>query len=104
MIRKMELQDIPHAAEIQTFAWRTSYKGIYTDEYLFAEALVTKRIPYFEKMINNTEFDVFVYDDDGIVKGFLIITPCKEDDKPNALQIWNIYVDPFFIEVESAHS
>ena len=103
MIRKMELQDIPRAAEIQTYAWRTSYKGIYTDEYLFAETLVIKRIPYFEKMINNVEFDVFVYDD-GIVKGFLIITPSKEGDKPNALQIWGIYADPFFIEAESAHS
>ena len=95
MIRKMELQDIPRAAEIQTFALRTTYKGIYTDEYLFTEILVTKRIPYFEKMINNVEFDVFVYDD-GVVKGFLIITPCKDDDKPNALQIWSIYTDPLF--------
>lgn len=95
MIRKMESQDIPRAAEIQTFAWRTNYKGIYSDEYLFTEMLVINRIPYFEKMVNNIEFDVFVYDD-GIVKGFLIVTACKEDDKPNAFQIWNIYADPFF--------
>ena len=95
MIRKMEPQDIPRAAEIQTFAWRTSYKGIYTEEYLFTETLVTKRIPYFEKMINSEEFDVFVYDD-GVIKGFLIITPCEDSDMPNALQIWSIYADPFF--------
>jgi ribosomal protein S18 acetylase RimI-like enzyme len=95
MIRKIELSDVPRVAEIQIFCWRFSDKGILSDEYLFKNMLVDKRMKYFENEIITGTDDFYVYDD-GIIKAFLIIAPCKDDDMTDSFQMWSIYVDPFF--------
>jgi len=95
MIRKMKLTDVPRAAEIQVFCWRVSDKGVLPNEYLFKNMLVVKRMEYFENEIQNSTDEIYVFDD-GIVKAFLTIAPCKDEDMGDALQVWSIYVDPFF--------
>jgi len=37
--------------------------------------------------------DNYVYDD-GIIKAFLTIGPCRDEDKPGAFELGGIYVDP----------
>jgi ribosomal protein S18 acetylase RimI-like enzyme len=95
MIKKMELNDIPRVAEIQIFCWRLSDKGILSDDYLFKDMLVVKRMDYFENEMKNSTDEMYVFDD-GIVKAFLIIAQCKDEDMTDAFQIWSVYVDPFF--------
>ena len=95
MIRKINLNDIPRIAEIQIFCWRFLDKGTLSDEFLFKDMLVVKRMEYFENEIMNGTDELYVFDD-GIVKAFLIIAPCKDDDMVDSFQIWSIYVDPFF--------
>ena len=95
MIRPMVLDDVPRVAEIQIFAWRTADRDIFSDEYLFKNMTVAKRIEYFENMAKNNIDENYVFDD-GIVKAFITISACKDEDMLDALQISSIYVDPFF--------
>jgi ribosomal protein S18 acetylase RimI-like enzyme len=103
MIRRMEKTDIPRIAEIQVFAWRYSERGIYSDEELFKNLTVIKRIEDFEYYTKDSTEGFYVFDD-GIVKAFFIVYECPNEDeedendkdKENALHIESIYVDPFF--------
>jgi len=94
MIRPMELSDVNRAAEIHVFGWRSAYRGIVSDSFLFNEMLVSKRIGgFYNAVCNNTE-ESYVYDD-GIIKAILTIGPCRDIDKLNSFELWGIYVDPF---------
>jgi len=91
MIRPLEKSDIPRIAEIHILAQRTDYRGIVTDEFLFGKMTVEKRMEYFTE--NETEG--YVFDEGGIVKGFITLGPCKDTDKPDCFELYRIFVDPF---------
>ena len=99
MIRPMQLQDIPRVAEIHVFGWRCAYRGIISDQHLFNTMLETKRVERFTEQFlkKDTGDEVwnesYVYDD-GMIKAFLTIGPCRDADKPNAFELGGIYVDP----------
>ena len=90
MIRPTKASDAPRMAEIHIFGQRTAYRGFVSDEFLFGEMSVEKRIGYFSS--NKVEAYVF---DDGIIKGFITLGPCKDGDKTGALELYRIFVDPF---------
>ena len=99
MIRPMQISDIPRVAEIHVFGWRCAYRGIVSDEHLFNTLLVSKRMERFEEHLRNIESDSYVFGesyvfDDGIIKAFLTIGPCRDEDKPEAFELGGIYVDP----------
>jgi putative acetyltransferase len=48
---------------------------------------------YFENAVRNETDESYVYDD-GIVKGFLTIGACRDENKANSFELWGIYVDP----------
>ncbi len=87
LIRKATRNDLSRVAEIFVFNNRINYFPIFGDEgYSFGELQVVSVIEnYFVKpeTLNN----LFVYDENGIVKGFV----CVRD-----AEIINLYVDPFF--------
>ena len=93
MIRRAELSDIPRIAEIHVFGWRSSYKRIVSDEILFNKMQVSKKIPIFEKVLNENAAENYVFDD-GIIKAFMTIGACRDDDKSGAYELWGIYVEP----------
>ena len=92
-IRPLQLPDAPCVAEIHVFAWRTAYRGIVPDEHLFNTLQVSKRITRFEDAVRNKTEEVYVFDD-GIIKAFISIGPCRDEDKPAAFELGGIYVDP----------
>ena len=94
MIRIMELSDIPRAAEIHVFGWRSAYKKIISDDFLFNKMLVSKRISHFDNAVRNNLGENYVFDD-GIIKAVLTIGACRDTDKLDAFELWGIYVDPF---------
>ena len=94
MIRIMQLPDVPRVAEIHVFGWRAAYRGIVTDEFLFNEMLVSKRISVFDNSVHNNTEETYVFDD-GIIRSFLTIGTCRDSDKPDCFELWGIYVDPF---------
>jgi len=93
MIRAMKLSDIPRVAEIHVFGWRSAYRGIVSDEFLFNEFLVSKRMAKFEQSLKDgAENYVF---DDGIIKAFITANPCRDEDKQNSFALEALYVDPY---------
>jgi len=91
----MEAADIPRVAEIIVFGWRSAYRGIISDEYLFNERLVTSQINSLEEAMRDGNAEHYVFDD-GIVKAMLKICPCSDEDKVDAFELYELYVDPFF--------
>ncbi|MCL2571273.1 MAG: GNAT family N-acetyltransferase [Defluviitaleaceae bacterium] len=97
MIRVMTVSDIPRVAEIHVFGWRCAYRGFVSDEHLFNNMQVSKRIERFTQHLNDKDntLDSYVFDD-GIIKAFLTIGPCRDEDKPSAFELCGLYVDPCF--------
>ena len=95
MIRAMTADDIARAAEIQVFAWRTTDRGILSDKYLFNETSVAKRMDYFDALLKENADETYIFDD-GIIKAFMTICACTDEDVTDAMQVSSIYVDPFF--------
>ena len=93
-IRQMTKEDITRVAEIHIYAGRVGYREIIPDQILFKERNVIKAIDKYTKALNDDKAELFVYDD-GLLKGFMTIGKCRDDDKPNSFEIWNIYVEPF---------
>ena len=95
MIRPMQKSDIPRVAEIVVFGWRSAYRGIVSDEHLFKERLVSTQIAKYEERMDNenSRYTYYVYDD-GIIKAFLSVGICSDEDKPEAFELYAIYVEP----------
>jgi len=87
----MKASDAARMGEIHVFSQRMAYRGFVPDEFLFGEKMsVEKRIGYFAN--GTAEAHVF---DDGIIKGFITLGPCKDEDKADSLELFRIFVDPF---------
>ena len=86
MIRKATEEDASRIAEILVFVKRMKYRPIFQDDvYSFVELQV---LPVAKKYIEAGIIDnMFVYDDDGIVKGMIHI---------EGNEIVELYVDYFF--------
>ncbi|MCL2396530.1 MAG: GNAT family N-acetyltransferase [Defluviitaleaceae bacterium] len=90
-IRPMTADDAGRVAEIHVFGQRFAYKGIVSDEHLFKQTTVHERTEYFRDTASTIEGYVF---DDGIIKGFLTLRLCGDEDKKGALELYRIFVDP----------
>ena len=96
MIRKAEVNDSERIAEIEVASCRYAYKGIVSDEYLYNDLSVEKRIPVCKRWIDEKLFGVYVYEDDssGVIKGMMGIGMCEDADKKDAFELHFLYVDP----------
>jgi len=92
MIRKATRDDAPRIAEIHVFGWRAAYRGIVPDEILFNRLSVVKRAPMIADALDTDE-ETYVYDD-GIIRGWMTVGDCRDDDAKGAFELWGIYVDP----------
>ena len=86
VIRPANLCDRQRVAEIHVFGWRNAYRGIVSDDFLFTKLLVSKQERHFQNAIQNNLEESYVLDD-GIIKGFLTIGPCRDADKPDAFEL-----------------
>ena len=92
VIRAMRHSDVPRVAEIHVFGWRSAYRGIVPDDYLFNNMLVPKRIEAFYVLLSGSG-ENYVFDD-GIIKAFLTVGKCRDEDKPEAFELCGLYVEP----------
>jgi putative acetyltransferase len=92
MIRPTTIEDIPRCAEINVFGWRAAHRGIATDEFLFNEMTVVKRMEKWQGTFN-VGCENYVYDD-GIVKGVLTVGLCRDEDREGQFELYGLYVDP----------
>jgi len=95
MIRKMDLADVPRVAEVWMFSWRNAFRGIISDEDLFKGRLVVDGITMFEETLKKNTSQNYVFDD-GIIKAFLTMYPCQDEDKAGTFELAALYVDTFF--------
>ena len=94
MIRKACVDDASRIAEIHVFGWRCAYRSIITDEYLFAKASVIKRIDAFRNAIVEDVEEIYVFEETNIIKAFMTIGKCRNEDKSKSFELWGIYVEP----------
>ena len=96
MVRRLRREDVARVAEIQVFGWRTTFRGIMSDELLFNERTVEKWLHlWYGKVVANSKdiFD-FVFAEDGHVKGVVTCGFCRDEDKVGAYELWGLYVEP----------
>jgi GNAT superfamily N-acetyltransferase len=90
----MERGDIPRVAEIHVFGWRAAYRGIVDDAYLFGTLAVEKRIASLGRAFEEGREETWLLEEEGIVKGFSTMGPCRNPDKADAFELWGLYVEP----------
>ena len=99
IIRKATPEDCPRIAEIHVFGWRSAYIDFIPPDHLFNKMTVKKREAKFMEYFNDekTAGIMYVYESDKIIKAFMTIGDCRDDDKDEyAFELQGIYVDPFF--------
>jgi len=93
MIRRMEEADICRVAEIHVFGWRSAFRGIVSDEVLLGKMSVQRSSERFSEAFKNKSEEVHIFDD-GLIKAFISICPCRDEDKPTSFELAGIYVEP----------
>ena len=99
MIRKAFVNDCSRIAEIHVFSWRYAYKEFISMDFLINEMTVKKRDEYFHKDLSeeNESIKTYVYEENNIIKGFMTIGECRDDDKNiDTFELCGIYIDPLF--------
>lgn len=94
VIRKATTEDANRLAEIHVFGWRFAYRNLIPDDFLFKKMEVVKRAASFKQSIEENREDTYVYEEDGIIKSFMTVGPCRDEGKKGSYEIWGIYVDP----------
>ena len=97
MIRKATVSDANRIAEIQISGWRNAYRGIVDDKILFAKLNVEKKAQSLRKVLEEASEKWYVFEEEEIVKGVMVIGACRDADKPAAFELWCLYVDPFML-------
>lgn len=96
MIREAIAEDGKRMAEINVIGWRYAYRNIISDEFLFKTLDIVKRAEYFSKIAEEKQQGVaYVYEEAGIVKGFMTIGPCRDEDRKTSFELYGLYVEPF---------
>ena len=99
MIRLAKIEDSSRMAEIAVSGWRCAYKHFISVEYLYKDLSVKNREKRFIEIlsIENNPGRTYVFEEDSIVKAYMTIGNCQDDDKnEKTFELWVIYVDPFF--------
>jgi len=68
-------------------------------DYLINKMTVKKREEKFIEYLSVDEKtdETYVYEEDNIIKGFMTIGDCRDEDKDhNTFELWGIYIDPLF--------
>jgi GNAT superfamily N-acetyltransferase len=110
MVRQAQLSDAERICEIIIYGWRTAYIDFLGEEALYKDMSVVKR---YKTLYTTLESDhgFYVYEENGIVKGFMRLEKCTEQDEGEddgaaidieeigraiPMELVAIYVEPYF--------
>jgi len=99
MIRKAVVEDCSRMAEIHVFGWRCAYKDFIPMDFLINKHTVKKSEEKFLGFFSseNDYGETYVYEEVNIVKAFMTIGNCRDEDKTDTtFELQGIYVDPLF--------
>jgi len=92
MIRKAIFNDLIRISEITSKAWQTNYVGIIDNDFLKTRTPENIFHRWQEaKWIENEVIDIYVFEENGFVKGFIAGNKHEQDD---SCEIMIFYVDP----------
>ncbi len=97
MIRRAESADAGRIADIQINGWRNAYRGMVEDTVLFKKLSIPAKALALEAVLQEGAEEWYVYEEDEIVKGILLIGKSRDEDLPDAFELWCIYVDHFML-------
>ncbi|WP_195267267.1 GNAT family N-acetyltransferase [Eubacterium sp. 1001713B170207_170306_E7] len=93
-VRRLIQKDMNRAADIVNHCWKTTYAG-YVDPVQLGEVWCGKRREAIRDEFQTNRLENFVFDENG-VKAILSCGKSEDADKPEAFELWRIYVDPAF--------
>lgn len=96
MIRKAKKKDASRLAEILVFAKRTAYRSIFQDDNGSFNLLQVLDLALSFRDQEGTLKDLYVYEEDNIVKGLIHWHLKKGTKNSTHIQIEELYIDPFF--------
>jgi ribosomal protein S18 acetylase RimI-like enzyme len=99
MIRKAVINDSVRIAEIHVFSWRCTANDFVSLDYLFNKMTVKNYEENIRKYLDKDSkpFEIYVFENDNIIKGFMTIGDCTDKDKDNnTFELENIYIEPLF--------
>jgi ribosomal protein S18 acetylase RimI-like enzyme len=99
MIRKAIINDSPRIAEIHVFSSRCTHKDFLPMKNLINKMTVKNYEESIRKYLSNNikPFEMYLYEDNNIIKAFMTMGNCTDDDKDNnTFELENIYIDPLF--------
>jgi len=99
MIRKANSNESSRIADIQIFGWRNAYRGIIDDEILFKRLNIEKKSQMVRNVIEEGIEEWYVFEEDNIIKGMMIIGNSRDEDKEEAFELWAIYIDPLMMRM-----
>jgi len=94
VIREPVPADAVRLGEIHLAGWRWAYHGIVPDQELFVERTFAQSVALWEKRLANPSHTLVW--DEGLVKGFCIHHPSRDEDAPQAWEVGALYVEPAF--------
>jgi len=97
VIRRAVPEDAGRMADIQINGWRNAYRGIVSDEILFGKMKIEKKTNALRKTLEEGNEEWYVFEDNEILKGILLIGKSRDDDIQDAFEMWCIYVDHFIL-------
>lgn len=91
MIRLMRKDDLDNVGEIVNRNWKDTYCA-YVNPQLLSDEGCENRKREIKKELVSGNLANYVYEDGGTVKALLTIGKTADEDKPDAFEIWRIYV------------
>lgn len=94
IIRKAVLQDADGIAHVHVNSWKSTYKGIISDQVL-DNLSIERRKKYWEETLNKVEIDEFIYvvqDLDGKIVGFASGGKSRSPEYPYDGELYAIYL------------
>lgn len=95
-LRHATSADARAMATMHIRAWRAAYRGLVPDAHLNSLDLEARAARYRLDPAGPSDPEVWlaVTEAEGVVIGFVMTGPCRDDDLPEAGEVWSIYVDP----------
>lgn len=94
MIRSASINEANRLAEIYVFGWRYAFHEFIPEDYLYNKLSVEKKKRFYENLLEKEDSGLFIYEEEGIIKGLIHMGKCENPDKQNAYAIWDIFVEP----------
>jgi GNAT superfamily N-acetyltransferase len=93
-VRTATEDDIEAIAAAHTAAWRVGYRGLFPDDYLDSDAFAAERLSIWASRQWSSQPDQTVFAGlvDGLVMGFALVGPDREE--PTQGELYAFYVHP----------